>query len=82
VCKVEGDLRRDVTANIKRRLDMGSYRGLRHQKKLPVRGQRTPPTRTRKGPRKPWPAKQAPLSKRYLHEKTIAKADEAATKKG
>lgn len=51
--KVEGDLRRDVTANIKRHLDMGSYRGLRHRKNLPVRGQRTHTNaRTRKGPRK------------------------------
>jgi small subunit ribosomal protein S13 len=51
--KVEGDLRREVTANIKRHLDMGSYRGLRHRKNLPVRGQRTHTNaRTRKGPRK------------------------------
>ena len=48
--KVEGDLRRDVTANIKRHLDMGSYRGLRHRKNLPVHGQRTHTNaRTRKG---------------------------------
>jgi len=52
-CKVEGDLRRDVTANIKRHLDMGSYRGQRHRKNLPARGQRTHTNaRTRKGPRK------------------------------
>ena len=51
--KVEGDLRRDVTANIKRHLDMGSYRGLRHRRNLPVHGQRTHTNaRTRKGPRK------------------------------
>jgi len=51
--KVEGDLRRDVTANIKRHLDMGSYRGQRHRRNLPVRGQRTHTNaRTRKGPRK------------------------------
>ncbi|MSP37462.1 MAG: 30S ribosomal protein S13 [Deltaproteobacteria bacterium] len=51
--KVEGDLRRDVTANIKRHLDMGSYRGNRHRRNLPVRGQRTHTNaRTRKGPRK------------------------------
>jgi small subunit ribosomal protein S13 len=62
VCKVEGDLRRDVTANIKRHLDMGSYRGLRHRKNLPVRGQRTHTNaRTRKGPRKTVAGKkQAP----------------------
>jgi small subunit ribosomal protein S13 len=51
--KVEGDLRRDVTGNIKRHLDMGSYRGLRHRRNLPVRGQRTHTNaRTRKGPAK------------------------------
>ena len=51
--KVEGDLRREVTGNIKRHLDMGSYRGLRHRKNLPVHGQRTHTNaRTRKGPRK------------------------------
>lgn len=50
--KVEGDLRRDVTTNIKRLMDIGSYRGLRHRKSLPVRGQRTHTnSRTRKGPR-------------------------------
>jgi small subunit ribosomal protein S13 len=51
--KVEGDLRREVAGNIKRHLDMGSYRGLRHRKNLPFRGQRTHTNaRTRKGPRK------------------------------
>ncbi len=51
--KVEGDLRRDVTQNIKRLIDISSYRGLRHRKSLPVRGQRTKTNaRTRKGPRK------------------------------
>lgn len=51
--KVEGDLRRDVAQNIKRHMDIGSYRGLRHRKGLPVRGQRTHTNaRTRKGPRK------------------------------
>ena len=50
---VEGDLRRDVSMNIKRLIDLGSYRGLRHRKGLPVRGQRTKTNaRTRKGPRK------------------------------
>jgi len=49
--KVEGDLRREVSMNIKRLMDMGSYRGLRHRKSLPVRGQRTHTNaRTRKGP--------------------------------
>lgn len=52
-CKVEGDLRRDVTSSIKRLMDLGCYRGLRHRKGLPVRGQRTKTnSRTRKGPRK------------------------------
>lgn len=62
--KVEGDLRREVAMNIRRHTDIGSYRGLRHRKGLPVRGQRTHTNaRTRKGPRKtvagrkPAPAK-------------------------
>ena len=51
--KVEGDLRREIAANIKRFIDIGSYRGLRHRRGLPVRGQRTKTNaRTRKGPRK------------------------------
>lgn len=51
--KVEGDLRREVTMNIKRLMDIGSYRGLRHRKGLPVRGQRTHTNaRSRKGPRR------------------------------
>jgi len=50
---VEGDLRRDVTMHIKRLMDIGSYRGLRHRKGLPARGQRTRTNaRTRKGPKK------------------------------
>jgi len=51
--KVEGDLRREVSMSIKRLMDIGTYRGLRHRKGLPVRGQRTGTNaRTRKGPRK------------------------------
>ena len=51
--RVEGDLRREVTMNIKRLMDIGSYRGVRHRKGLPVRGQRTHTNaRTRKGPRR------------------------------
>jgi small subunit ribosomal protein S13 len=51
--KVEGDLRREIAQNIKRLVDVGSYRGTRHRKGLPVRGQRTKTNaRTRKGPRK------------------------------
>ncbi|MCP5360774.1 MAG: 30S ribosomal protein S13 [Steroidobacteraceae bacterium] len=50
---VEGDLRREVSMNIKRLMDLGTYRGMRHRKGLPVRGQRTRTnSRTRKGPRK------------------------------
>ena len=52
-CMVEGDLRREVQLNIKRLMDLGCYRGLRHRKGLPVRGQRTHTNaRTRKGPAK------------------------------
>lgn len=67
--KVEGDLRREISQNIRRYIDIGSYRGLRHRRGLPVRGQRTHTnSRTRKGPRQavgvrkkpaPAPAKKA-----------------------
>lgn len=51
---VEGDLRREVSMNIKRLMDLGTYRGIRHRRGLPLRGQRTKTNaRTRKGPRKP-----------------------------
>ena len=51
---VEGDLRRNVSTNIKRLMDLGSYRGIRHRRKLPTRGQRTKTNaRTRKGVKKP-----------------------------
>ena len=51
---VEGDLRRSVSTNIKRLMDLGCYRGIRHRRKLPVNGQRTKTNaRTRKGPKKP-----------------------------
>ena len=51
--KVEGDLRREVALNIKRLIEIGSYRGVRHRRNLPVRGQRTKTNaRTRKGPKK------------------------------
>jgi small subunit ribosomal protein S13 len=50
--KIEGDLRKDITQNIKRLIDISSYRGMRHKRRLPVRGQRTKTNaRTRKGPR-------------------------------
>jgi small subunit ribosomal protein S13 len=60
--KVEGDLRREVALNIKRYVDLGAYRGVRHRRNLPVRGQRTHTnSRTRKGPRKTIAGKkQAP----------------------
>lgn len=51
--KVEGDLRREITQNIKRLMDIGCYRGIRHRRSLPVRGQRTKTNaRTRKGPKR------------------------------
>ncbi len=51
---VEGDLRREISMNIKRLMDLGAYRGIRHRRGLPLRGQRTKTNaRTRKGPRKP-----------------------------
>jgi len=56
---VEGDLRREVAINVKRLMDLGSYRGLRHRRGLPVRGQRTHTNaRTRKGPAKPIAGKK------------------------
>ena len=62
--KVEGDLRREVTLNIKRYVDLGCYRGLRHRKNLPVRGQRTHTNaRTRKGPRRTVAGKKQAPSK-------------------
>ena len=52
--QIEGDLRRDINFNIKRLMDLGCYRGIRHRRSLPLRGQRTKTNaRTRKGPRKP-----------------------------
>ena len=59
---VEGDLRREVAMNIKRLMDLGCYRGLRHRKGLPVRGQRTSTNaRTRKGPARPIAGKKRTL---------------------
>lgn len=56
---VEGDLRREITMNIKRLMDLGCYRGVRHRRGLPMRGQRTRTNaRTRKGPRKPIAGKK------------------------
>jgi small subunit ribosomal protein S13 len=63
--KVEGDLRRDVTQNIKMLMDIGCYRGLRHRRGLPVRGQRTHTNaRTRKGPAKTIAGKKKPATKK------------------
>ena len=62
--KVEGDLRREVATNVKRLMDIGAYRGLRHRRNLPVRGQRTHTNaRTRKGPRRSIAGKKAPPPK-------------------
>jgi len=63
--KVEGELRTEVSMNIKRLMDLGSYRGLRHRKSLPVRGQRTSTNaRTRKGPRRTAVKKKGSVSKK------------------
>lgn len=63
--RVEGDLRKEVTQNIKRLMEIGSYRGVRHRKGLPVRGQRTNTNaRTRKGPRKGAVATKKKLTKK------------------
>ena len=62
---VEGDLRKEISMNIKRLMDLGSYRGLRHRKGLPVKGQRTHTNaRTRKGPRKGAVAKKKEATKK------------------
>jgi len=63
-CKVEGELRTDVSMNIKRLMDLGCYRGLRHRKALPVNGQRTKTNaRTRKGPRRSAVKKKGAVKK-------------------
>jgi len=63
--KVEGDLRRDVTTNVKRLVEIGSYRGLRHRRNLPSRGQRTHTNaRTRKGPRRAIAGKKQVATKK------------------
>ena len=61
--KVEGDLRREVAMNVKRLMDLGAYRGIRHRRGLPVRGQRTHTNaRTRKGPRRGVMVKKKPAA--------------------
>jgi small subunit ribosomal protein S13 len=63
--RVEGDLRREVSMNIKRLTEIGSYRGLRHRRNLPVRGQRTRTNaRTKRGPRKTVPGKKRARAKK------------------
>lgn len=63
--KVEGDLRREVTMNIKRLIEIGCYRGMRHKYGLPVRGQRTKTNaRTRKGPRRAVAGRKKPAAKK------------------
>ncbi len=63
--KVEGDLRREINMNVKRLMDLGCYRGLRHRRNLPVRGQRTSTNaRTRKGPRRVAVKKQGGAKKK------------------
>jgi small subunit ribosomal protein S13 len=64
-CKIEGDLRREVSQNVKMLMDIGCYRGLRHRRGLPVRGQRTHTNaRTRKGPKKTVAGKKKPAAKK------------------
>lgn len=64
-CKVEGELRTQVSMNIKRLMDLGCYRGLRHRRSLPVRGQRTSTNaRTRKGPKRAAVKKKGGVSKK------------------
>ncbi len=59
--RVEGDLRREVQADIRRKVEIGCYQGIRHRRGLPVHGQRTQTNaRTRKGKRRPWPARRRP----------------------
>ena len=63
--KIEGDLRREISQNIKMLMDIGCYRGLRHRRGLPVRGQRTHTNaRTRKGPKKTVAGKKKPATKK------------------
>jgi small subunit ribosomal protein S13 len=63
--RVEGDLRREINQNIKRKIDIGSYQGLRHRRGLPVNGQRTHTNaRTRKGPKKPVAGKKKVKAKK------------------
>ena len=79
---VEGDLRRDVALNIKRLVEIGSYRGLRHRKGLPVRGQRSKTNaRTRKGPKKTSANKKKEGGKRIMAKAQTAKKGAVRTKR-
>lgn len=89
VCEVEGDVRREIAQNVKRLISIGCYRGLRHKKNLPVRGQRTHTNaRTRKGPRqtvgvarvKKESPSAAPAGAKSAAPKPAAKAPEAPKK--
>ena len=87
--KVEGDLRREIQMNIKRLMDLGSYRGLRHRRGLPVNGQRTHTNaRTRKGPRKGAVARQGgattakKLGKHHEHRSQGLEDRQAAEEEG
>ena len=76
--KVEGDLHREVSQNVKRLMEIGCYRGLRHRRGLPVRGQRTHTNaRTRKGPRKQIGGKKKLGSLKWQLRKTCARASSA-----
>ena len=77
--KVEGDLHREVSQNVKRLMEIGCYRGLRHRRGLPVRGQRTHTNaRTRKGPRKQSAARRSSeVSKPWLRSKYVLRASSA-----
>jgi small subunit ribosomal protein S13 len=86
--KVEGDLRREVSMNVKRLMDIGAYRGIRHRRGLPVRGQRTHTnSRTRKGPRKgvmikKKPTAAAPAPEEGTRSVTHGRRETRATEEG
>jgi bact_S13: 30S ribosomal protein S13 len=79
-CRVEGDLRRDIAYDIKRLIDIGCYRGVRHRKGLPVRGQRSKTNaRTRKGPRKPWLIRRSKEGKGlWQHQRVVRRLSAVA----
>ena len=79
-CRVEGDLRRDIAYDIKRLIDIGCYRGVRHRKGLPVRGQRSKTNaRTRKGPRKTMANKRSKEGKGlWQHQRVVRRLSAVA----